>query len=240
MDGRAQLQSLAHAISGSADVEAAWAGSGPWIDIRKSCGICGTDQPVRVPFLRHVCRACAAIWVPGICCDCAHTSVTFTMDGQLSPFATCGCSGRLRQLAVIPKPRVAVDPEVVAARQVVVAKSHHRARWMSRSVLVLVAVAATVGGVKLVRHNHAAPPVDTTVPVRRDVRDDPALPMADRGRLAAARLQARGELHDVFACAAELPAPAPTTPSSLPRTTTVSPDNASAGSNAFLAACLTG
>jgi hypothetical protein len=240
MDGRAQLQSLAHAINGSSEVEAAWAGTGPWVDIRKSCGICGADQPVRVPFLRHVCRGCAAVWVPGICGLCAHTSVTFTMDGQLSPFATCGCSGQLRQLAVIPKPRATVDPEVAAARQVVVRKSHHRAKWMSRSLLVFIAVLATVGGLRLVRHNHAAPPADTGVDVRRNVQDDPALPMADRGRLAAARLRARGENHDVFACAAELPAPAPTTPSSLPRTTTVSPDNAAAGSSAFLAACLTG
>lgn len=56
----------------------------------------------RIPFLRHVCRSCAATWVPGICGDCAHTSVTFTVDGLLSPFARCGCGGGLRQVVYAP------------------------------------------------------------------------------------------------------------------------------------------
>lgn len=248
MDGRAQLHSLAHAINSSAEVEAAWAGTGPRVEVRKSCGICGTDQPVRIPFLRHVCRSCAAIWVPGICGDCAHTSVTFTVDGQLSRFATCGCSGQLRQLAYVPKPREPIDPEVAAARKVVVEQVKHRARWTSRTLLIAVAALATAGGLQLVRHNHAAPRTDLPVQVRGSVHDDPTLPMADRGRLAAARLRARGQNHDAFACAAELPAAAPSLPaslpaslpSSLPRTAGVSPDSGSAGSSAFLAACLAG
>lgn len=239
MDGRAQLQSLAHAINGSAEIEAAWAGTGPAADVRKTCGICGLDQPVRIPFLRHVCRGCAAIWVPGICVDCAHTSVTFTMDGQLSPFATCGCSGRLRQLAYVPKPRVTVDPVVAAARQVVVQKSHTRAKWMARVALVAIAALATVGGVQLVHRNHKAPVTDPAAVVHRDLHDDPALPMADRGRLAAARLRAQGQNHDVFACAAQLPPPPPT-PSALPGSAPVPAAEGGTGSNAFLAACLAG
>ena len=235
MDGRAQLHSLAHAISGASEGEAAWAGTGPAVDTHKTCGVCGDHQPVRLPFLRHVCRACAAIWVPGICGDCAHTSVTFTMDGQLSDLARCGCGGQLRQLAFVPKPRATVDPEVAAARKVVVEQQKKHAAWASRSVLVVVAVLATVGGVQLVRHNHAAPKSDPVAPVvHRDLRDDPSLTMTERGRLAGARLTANGQLRDVFGCAAELPS----TTSTSPGNEAISHEGSNAGSSAFLAACL--
>ena len=247
MDGRAQLQSLARAIGSASEVEAAWAGTGPAVDVRKTCGICGTDQPLRLPFLRHVCRHCQAIWVPGICGECAHTSVTFTMDGQLSRFATCGCGGQLRQVAYVPKPRAAVEPEVAAARQVVVQQRKKRATWATRAVLVAVAVLATAGGAHYLHANHTTPKRVTPPVSHGSTVDDPTLSMAERGRRAAARLRANGENLDVFSCAAELPAPAPSAqPTALPSAAGALPNQAlsaqdpAAGSKDFLAGCLTG
>jgi hypothetical protein len=249
MDGRDQLQSLARAIHSASDIEAAWAGTGPTVDVRKECGVCGEDQPVRVPFLRHVCRSCAAIWVPGICGDCAHTSVTFTVDGKLSAFARCGCGGGLRQVGYVPKPRVALDPEVLAARKVVFEQRKKRATWTSRTVLVVFAVLATVGALQLVHHNHAAPAQQTELPTRVSTRDDPTLTMDERGRLAAQRVRERGEHNDAFACAAELPAPVstPSVAAVVPGTTAAVPPAApsaplaqGSGSKDFLAACLAG
>jgi hypothetical protein len=236
MDGRAQLQSLARAIGSASDVEAAWAGTGPAVDLRKSCGVCGTEQPLRVPFLRHVCRSCQAIWVPGICGECAHTAVTFTMDGQLSRFASCGCGGSLRQVAYVPRPRVAVDPEIAAVRQVVATQRKKRAAWTARAFLVLVAAVATAGGVRYLHDTHTAPKRVTNLVPQGSTADDPSLPMQERGRRAAARLRDKGESHDVFACAALLPAPKPTSLANQ----AISHDDAAAGSKEFLAGCLTG
>jgi hypothetical protein len=240
MDGRAQLHSLANAIGGASDIEAAWAGTGPSVDVRKSCGICGTDQPLRLPFLRHVCRSCQAIWVPGICVDCAHTSVTFTMDGQLSRFASCGCGGALRQVAYVPKPRAAVDPEVMAARQAVVAQHRRRATWGSRAVLVALAALATVGGVRYLHANHTTPERVTTPVSHVDDADDTRLSMQERGRRAAARLRANGENQDVFSCAAQLPRPAATSLANQGVSGQDQAPGSGAGSKDFLAGCLTG
>jgi hypothetical protein len=243
MDGRAQLQSLALAITSAADVEAAWAGSGPAVDLRKECGVCGADQSARVPFLRHVCRSCAAIWVPGICGDCAHTSITFTVDGALSHLARCGCGGGLRQVGYVPRPRLAVDPEVAAARRVVVEQRKKRATWTSRTVLVLIALLAAAGGLRLVHHHSAAPAPASAPTTRVSTRDDPSLPMAERGRLAAQRVHERGEHNDAFACAAELP------PAALPTAAAAAsaapgvpaaPPTQGSGSSDFLSACLSG
>ena len=234
MDGHAQLRSLALAINGASDVDAAWAGTGQPLDLRKQCGICGEDQPVRVPFLRHVCRACSAIWVPGICGDCAHTSVTFTQDGQLSRYASCGCGGSLRQVAYVPRPRVAVDPEVAAARKVVVERRKKRATWTSRTALVVLAALASGGAWQALHARHAAPTAVHEPVVHESWDDDPTLTMAQRGTRAAHRLDASGVGHDVFSCAGQLPTPAPA-PSASPQ-----PLVASAGSKEFLAACLRG
>ncbi|MCU1599353.1 MAG: hypothetical protein JWO22_62 [Frankiales bacterium] len=238
MDSRAQLQTLARAIDLSTDIERAWAGLGPPVDLRKHCGICRNEQPVRVPFLRHVCHHCAAVWVPGICGDCANTSVTFTLDGQLSRLASCGCGGQLRQVGYVPKPRAAVDPEVAAARKVVVETRKKRASWTTRVVLVAVAVLATVAGVRLVHHNHAAP--TTTAPdlTHVHVADDPSLPMPARGRLAAERLTQAGRINDVFACAGELPTVPRPAASATPSSTAVTDSGQAAA--AFLAGCLKG
>lgn len=228
MDGHAQLRSLALAINGASDIDAAWAGTGQPMDVRKQCGICGEDQPVRVPFLRHVCRGCAAIWVPGICGDCAHTSVTFTQDGQLSRYASCGCGGTLRQVAYVPRPRVAVDPEVAAARKVVVEQRKQRATRTSRTVMVLLTALAVAGTVQVVHAHSKGPAAAPTEVVKRVSTVEPStLTPEQQGRKAAARLEANGQHNDVFSCATLLP-PAPT------------PSAAPVGSKEFLAACLKG
>lgn len=233
MDGHAQLRSLALAINGASDIDAAWAGTGGAMDLRKQCGICGEDQPVRVPFLRHVCRACAAIWVPGICGDCAHTSVTFTQDGQLSKYASCGCGGTLRQVAYVPRPRAAVDPEVAAARKVVLEERKRHATRTSRVVMVLLTALAVTGTVQVVREHGKGPAAPQTAVVPRTAPVDPAtLTPAQLGKRAAATLQGKGQHNDVFSCATLLPP--------VPKPSAAPVEGASAGSKAFLAACLKG
>ena len=229
MDGRAQLLTLARAIDGAAQVDAAWAGTGPVVDLRKTCGVCGEDQPVRVPFLRHVCRSCQAIWVPGICGDCAHTCVTFTLDGQLSAFAGCGCGGRLRQLGFVPRPRVAVDPEVAKARREVVERRTRQGTRAWRVLLVALAVTALVLGVRTVTGNHRGEPV-APAPTRQApaVLDGASQSLAAQGRLAALRLRQAGQVNDVFGCAGQLPASA------------LSKAADPADAKAFLAGCVAG
>jgi hypothetical protein len=205
MDGRAQLQALAGEIGGASAVEAAWAGAGPARDIRKQCGICGLDQPARIPFLRHVCRGCSAIWVPGICVDCATTSVTFTLDGQLSRFATCGCRGRLRQVAYVPRPREAQDPQQVAAHAAVVTRRKRRLTTSTRVVLVLTAVLSVVGCVRFLQADHSPAPAGPPTTVQRPVADSTSLTPEERGHLAGQRLLEQGQSHDGFSCAAQLP-----------------------------------
>ena len=231
MDGRAQLQTLAHAITSASQVEAAWAGTGPIVDLRKRCGLCAEEQPVRVPFLRHVCRNCAAIWVPGICVECAHTSVTFTTDGQLSRSASCGCGGALRQLALVPKPRVALDPEVAAVREVVVQRRKRQARHTTRWLLVGVALFATLGAMRLTHHTTPPPPRPAVVPPVPDAGLSPQ----DQGRQAGARLVAKGRSNDVFACAALVP-PAVRATSATEQEQQAQRD----WSSAFVTACLSG
>ncbi len=238
MDTRDQLQSLARAIDLASDVERAWAGIGPAVDMRKHCGICREEQPVRVPFLRHVCRSCTSIWVPAICGDCATTSVAFTTDGQLSRLASCGCGGQLRVVAYVPSPRVEVAPEVAAARKVVIETRKKRATLTSRTVLVVIAVLAAVGAVRLVHHNHSAPPAAENEVRRPLVADDPSMTMAARGRLAAARLEQQGRVNDVFACAGELPT-APT-PAPSPSPGVVTAPQPAPDVSGFLASCLKG
>lgn len=237
MDGRAQLQSLARAIGSASEIEAAWVGNGSPVDVRKACGICGEDQPVRVPFLRHVCRSCQAIWVPGICGDCAHTSVTFTLDGQLSRSATCGCGGTLRQVAYVPKPRVAVDPEVAAARKVVVERRKKRAGWTSRAVLLVITALAAWGSTALVQRNHSGPP-PAAVPARAPV-DSASLTPEQRGRVAAQRLLDNGQAHDAFGCASLLPPAAAALPGDTASVPTAHEGLDAAGER-FLAACIRG
>lgn len=236
MDTRAELLTLARAIDLSGAVEKAWAGLGPSVDLRKHCGICREDQPVRVPFLRHVCRSCAAIWVPGICGDCASTSVTFTRDGQLSRLVTCGCGGPLRMIAYVPTPRAAVDPEVAAARKVVVETRKKRVALTSRTALVVVAVLCALSAYGVVQHNHAAPPPKQHVARQPIVADDPSQPMSVRGGMAAQRLRQSGRVNELFACAAQLPA----LPEPQPSASAAPVSQSNGTAQDFLAGCLKG
>lgn len=228
MDGRAQLHALALAITDAADVDAAWAGTGPAVALRKSCAACGEDQPVRLPFLRHVCRRCAAVWVPGICTICAHTSITFTLDGNLSSFARCGCEGALRPLAVIPRPRVVLPPEQVAERQTVVAR---RTRWavrVERSALLLVLAVAVVGAVRVLAPGDPAAPSRPAQVVPTAAVDLAAMTPGERGTYEAERLTRDERGHDLFSCLSVLPAALSALPSDAPER------------KAFLGNCLKG
>jgi hypothetical protein len=233
MTGRSELEELARAIGGASDVDRAWAGAGPAMDVRKTCGMCGENQPVRIPFLRHVCRSCTAIWVPGICVDCAHTSVTFTLDGQLSRLATCGCSGVLRQVAYVPKPRAYVAPEIVAAREVQQARVKKQVKGSTRAVMVLLALVAVVTCVRFVRHNDGPAPARETTTSHRVLTDKQSQSMEVRGRLAAARLVKNGRSHDVFSCTTLLP---PLQVASA----AVAGEGVELSRQAFVAACLAG
>lgn len=228
MDGRAQLRALALAISDATDVDAAWSGTGPAVEARKACAACGEDQPVRIPFLRHVCRRCAAVWVPGRCTVCAHTSVTVTPGGLLSADARCGCDGTLRPLAVLPRPRVALPPEQLVHRREVVARRATWARRVERTVLLGLLVLAAVGAVRVLHPQRppAASPPTQVVPA---ARVDPAgMTPGDRGTYEAQRLLRDQRGHDLFGCLAALPADLAALPQGAPARA------------AFLGSCLKG
>lgn len=209
MDGLAQLADLARTISGSDGLQSAWSGTGPTFDGRKRCGLCDHDQPYTAPFLKHVCPSCAAIWLPGLCGQCGETSVTFTLDGQLSPYARCGCGGTLRQLASVPRPRTPVDPETAAAASVVSARRLELATVLWRIALGLLVVGAALGTWSLMTHHAAPAPTPTTRPavVVAGLSD-----AAQQGKLAAARLDREGRAHDTVGCATLMPSGLPSGP----------------------------
>jgi hypothetical protein len=74
-------------------------------------------------------------------------------------------------------------------------------------------------------HGRSAPTEQVHHTPKQNLPDDPSLTMEERGGRAGARLAARGQAHDLFACAGALP-PGATQDSD--------------GSKAFLAACLKG
>ena len=244
VDGRAELLAAADAAAEHHSLEDVWAGRAPSQKLTRACGLCGHFQNVTIPFLRRECAGCHGTWLPARCRSCATTVIAAIRDEDTIYRGTCICGGVLEGLAGIPRQRVARTATEV--RTNVAQSKARRRRWHRRvdAFAVAVTLVAGVGTVALLRaQEHPALAKPTGAPTATAAVGN--TPQA-RGKAAAGRIRASGDLVNLFSCQAQYldenpsaASPASTPTNAPPAPGPVQPSSATSSvDSVYLDACL--
>jgi hypothetical protein len=222
-----ELQSFAHVIAGQSALEDAWTGKSQPTWVQKACGLCGHEQSVRIPFVRHICLSCSSTWSPARCATCGVTTIVFRRDPSGPITAQCFCGGDLQLVAYLPRQRT-IDPTKKPNLLDTIAMSpmsppSGRLRTIARVVGCLVAFGAVVTGAWVITsvRSDAPPPA----PVEQVAPAVAPGSVAAAGDAAGHRLLSRGQDNNVFACQAEYIAESQVPGSHWPAAETSSPTN---------------